>query len=47
MKTAEEPTDFEKMAVVIGHHFWDCEDDQRAYEMGKDCALEIQRVIIT
>ena len=37
--------DFEKIAITIGHHFWKCDTDKLAYEMGYDCAKEIERCL--
>jgi hypothetical protein len=34
-----------EIAIVIGHHFWKCESDDRAALWGADCAREVMRRI--
>jgi len=34
-----------KIAVIIGHHFWNCENDEAARNCGIDCAKEIIKKI--
>jgi len=41
----EKMDELEKIAKVIGYHFWKCETDQQAIRLGMDCAIEIVREI--
>jgi hypothetical protein len=45
MNEWEPKTEFEKMAVAIGHHFWKCETDKVAYWAGYECANEIRKAL--
>lgn len=33
----------EKIAKVIGYHFWHCSTDERAMALGMDCAKEVMK----
>ncbi len=33
--------DLTTVAVTIGHHFWNCEDDDRAFAAGRDAAVAV------
>lgn len=35
----------ERIAKVIGYHFWQCESDKEAIKMGMDCAKEVIKEI--
>ena len=35
----------DKIAVTIGHHFWNCENDKEAQNCGMDCAKEVIKII--
>lgn len=41
----EPGSDFEKIAVTIGHHFWKCHSDRTAYEAGRDAASKVMNVL--
>jgi len=31
------------IAIAIGHHFWNCEDDEAAEDMASDCMRDIEK----
>lgn len=37
--------ELEKIALAIGHHFWDCDEDSEAIFMGMDCAKEVEKML--